>query len=108
MKIKTLQVQFAHLSERISTAGLLTRVSGATETSFGKMELLEYGEEESNAPTDIDDDDVKYEYTDLFCEDDDEEDYDLCSSYVENPFAHLVQARGHIICINCVKKNNLE
>ena len=48
VKLKTLQVQFAHLSERINTAGLLIRVGGATERSFRKMELLEFEEQEEN------------------------------------------------------------
>ena len=62
-------------------------------------------EDENNAPIDIDDDD-NYDNTDLFCEEDDEEDYDLCSGCDENLFAYLVQPCGHMICTNCVKKNN--
>ena len=58
VKLKTLQVQFEHLSERINTAGLLIRVGGATERPFRKKELLESEEEEeNNAPIDIADDD---------------------------------------------------
>ena len=73
-QMKTLQVQIAHLSERINTAGLLIHVSGANERSFRKMEMLEFEEEEeSNAPIDIDDDDI-YDNTDLFCEEDDGKD----------------------------------
>ena len=106
MKLKTLQVQFAHLSERINTAGLLIRVGGDTERSFGKMELSDFeGEEKNDVPIDIDDDD-NYDDTDLFCEEDDAEDYDLCSGADENDFAHLVQTCANMICTNCVKKNN--
>ena len=69
------------------------------------MELLQFEEEEeNNAPIDIDYDD-NYDDTDLFCEEDDEEKSDLCSGCDENLFAHLVQPCGHMICINCVKKN---
>ena len=46
LKLKTLQVQFAHLSEWINTAGLLIRVGGSTERSFKKIEVLEFEEEE--------------------------------------------------------------
>ena len=67
--------------------GLLLRVGGATEKFFRKMELLEFEEEEEhNAPINIDDDD-NYDNTELFCEEDDEEDYNLCSGCDENPFA---------------------
>ena len=46
----------------------------ATEKSFKKMELMYFEkEEENNAPIDIDDDDI-YDNTDLFYEEDDEED----------------------------------
>ena len=109
MKLKTLQVQLAHLSERrINNAGLLNRVGGATESSFRKMDLLEFEEEEeNNARIDIDVDD-NFDNTDLFCEEDDEEGYVLCSSCDENPFAHLVQQCGQMICTNCVKKNNCQ
>ena len=64
------------------------------------MELLkEFEEEEENiAP----DDDDNYDNTDLFCEEDHEEDYDLCSGCDEKPIAHLVQPCGHMICTNCV------
>ena len=56
MKLKTLQVQFAHLPERIEIAGLLIRVGGATGRAFRKMELLEFEEEEeNNAPIGEDD-----------------------------------------------------
>ena len=48
MKLKTPQVQFEHLLERINSAGLLIRVGGATEWSCRKMELLEFEEEEEN------------------------------------------------------------
>ena len=107
MKSKELQVIIAHFSERIKTAGLLIRVSGATEKSFRKMELLEFEEEEKIAPIDIDDGDSFFE-TDLFCEEDDEKDCDLCSCCDEDPFAHLVQPCGHMICTNCVKKENCQ
>ena len=70
------------------------------------MELLEFEEEEEiNAPSDIDDDDIS-DNTDLFCQEDEEEDKDLCSNCDENPIAHLVQPCGLIVCTNCVKKNN--
>ena len=93
------------ISDQINTAGLLIRDGGATESSFRKMELLEFEEEkENNAPIDIDVAD-KYDNTDPFCEDD-EKDYDLCSDSNDNPFAHLVQPCGNMICTNCVKKNN--
>ena len=106
VKLKTLQVQFAHLSERINTAGLLLGVGQATERSFGKMELSEFELEEKNdAPIDIDDDD-KYDDTDLFNEEDNEEDYDLCPGSDENTFVHLVQTCGHVNCTNCLKRNN--
>ena len=89
MKLKTLQV-FAHLSERIKTAVLLIRVRGGTKRSLRRMELLEFEEaEENNAPIDMDDDD-NYDNTNLFCEADDGEDYDLYSSCDENPIAHPV------------------
>ena len=102
MKLKTLQVKFAHLSERIKTVGLLIRVGEATERSFRKMELLEFeDEEENNAAIDLDYDD-NYDGTDLFCEEDDEKYYNLCSSCDENTFAHVVQACEHMICTNCV------
>ena len=108
MKLKTLLVQISHLSERINTAGLLIRVGGATDRFFRKMELLELEkEEENNAHIDINDDD-SYDNTVLFCEEDDEEDYDFCSSCDENPFAHLVQPCGHMTCTNFVKKNNCQ
>ena len=70
------------------------------------MELLEFEEEEENiAPIDIDDD-HNYDNTDLFCEEDDEEDYDLCSGCDGNPFAHLIQPCAHMICTSCVRTNN--
>ena len=76
-----------HTLERTYTVGLLLRVGGATEKFFRKMELLEFEEEEeNNAPINIDDDD-NYDNTELFCEEDDEEDYDLCSGCDEKPFA---------------------
>ena len=56
---------------------------------------------------DIDDDD-KYDNTDLFCEEDHEEDYDLCSGCDAKPIAHFVQPCGHKICTNCVQKNNCQ
>ena len=69
-----------------------------------KMEVLEFEEEEENiAPSDFDDDD-NHDNTDLFCEEDDEEDCDLCSACGENPFAYLVQPCGHLICTKCLKK----
>ena len=92
----------------MNTAELNIRVGGATEKSFRKMKLLEFREEEeNNAPIDIDDDD-SYDNTDLFCEEEDEEDNDLCSSCNENPIAHLIQPSGHMICTICVKKNNCQ
>ena len=51
VELKTLPVQFAHLSERINTVGLLIPVGGATERSFRKIELLEFKEEEENYPS---------------------------------------------------------
>ena len=107
-EIKTLKVQLKHLSKRrITNAGLLIRVGGATERSFRKMELLEFEEkEENNARIDIDVD-GNFDNTDLFCGEVDEDD-DLCSSCDENPFAHLVQPCGHMICTNCVKKINCQ
>ena len=99
-------MQFAQPSERINTARLRISVGGATEKSFRKIELLELeGEEEKNTPTDIDYD-HKFDRTDLFCEEDDEKDYDLCSGCDENRSAHLNQPCGHMISTNCVKKNN--
>ena len=54
------------------------------------MKLLEFEEgEEKFAPIDFDDDD-NCDKTDLFCEEDDEEDYDLCSSFHQNPFDPLI------------------
>ena len=38
-KLKTLQAQFVHLSEKINSTGFFIRVGGATERSFRKMEL---------------------------------------------------------------------
>ena len=69
------------------------------------MEMLkEFEEQEENkAPDDVDDD-TSYEISDLFCEEVDEEDYDLCSGSGGTPFAHLVQSCGDKICTNCVKK----
>ena len=75
-----------------------------------KWKLLEFEEEEEsndNAPIYIDDGD-NYDETDLFCEEDDEKDNDLCARSDENPIAHLVQPFGHLICPNCVKKNNCQ
>ena len=93
-------------NEQINTTEFLICVGGATERSFRKMELLKEfeEEEENNAPHDIDDDD-NYDNTDLFCEEDHEEDYDLCSDCDEKPIAHLVQPCGHMTCTNCVQKN---
>ena len=72
------------------------------------MELLEFEEEEeNNAPIDTDDDD-NYDNTDLFFEEVDEEDYDLCSSCDENCIVHLVQPCRHMNCTNCVKKKNCQ
>ena len=94
-------------NERINTTEFLIRVGGATERSFRKMELLkEFEEEEENNALDDIDDDGNYYNTDLFCEEGREEDYDLCSGCDEKPFAHLVQPCGHMICTNCVQKNN--
>ena len=90
VKLKTLQVQFAQLSERINTAGLLIRVGGATERSFRKMELLKFEEEEENNAAIDNGNDDNCDNSDLFCEDDDDEDCDLCSGCHENPSAHLV------------------
>ena len=54
--------------------GIFFCLGGATVRSFKKMEMVECEkEEENNAPIDIDDDD-SYDNTDLFCEEDDEED----------------------------------
>ena len=72
------------------------------------MGLLEFEEEEeNNAPLDIDVDD-NYDINDQFWEEDDEEGYNLCLGCDENPFAHLVQPCGHMICTNCVKKNKCQ
>ena len=62
-------------NERINTTEFLIRVGGATERSFRKIELVKEveEEEENNAPDDIDDDD-SYDSTDLFREEDHEED----------------------------------
>ena len=60
----------------MNTAELLFVAGGATESTFRKIELFEFEEEEeNNAPIDIDDDD-NYDNTDLFCEEDEEKDYD--------------------------------
>ena len=70
------------------------------------MEMLEFEEEEeNNFLIDSNDDDI-YDITDLFCEEDDEKESDLWLSCDKNPSAHLVQPCGHMICTNCVKKNN--
>ena len=53
------------------------------------MELLEFGEEEENiAHTYIDEE--NYDNTTVFCDQDDEKYYNLCSSFDENSFAQLV------------------
>ena len=72
------------------------------------MELLKKikEEEENNAPDDVDDE--NYDNTDLFREEDHEEDYDLSSGCDEKPIADLVQPCGHMICTNCVHKNNCQ
>ena len=58
--------------------GLLIRVGGASERSFRKMDLLEFeGEEEIKALIDVDDLD-NYDNPDLFCEEDNEKDNDVC------------------------------
>ena len=106
VKLKTLQVQFTHLSERKNTARLFIRVGEVTEKSFRKMELLEFGEDEKNTAAIDNDDDDNFDNTDLFCVEDDKEEYDLCSGCGENLIAHIVQPCGHMICTNCVKKNN--
>ena len=68
------------------------------------MELLEFEEEqENNAPIDTDADN-NYDNTDIFCEEDDEDDYELCSGCDENPEPHLVQPCGQMICTNCAKE----
>ena len=73
-----------------------------TERSFRERELLEFEvEEENSTPINIEDDD-NHDITYLFCE----EDYDLCSGCESNRIAHIVQPCGHMICTNCVKKNN--
>ena len=88
---------------------MLIRVCGATERSFRKIELLkEFKEEEENNAPNVIDDDNNFDNKDLFCEEEDEEDYDLCSGCDENPNAHLVQPCGHMICVNCVEKNNCQ
>ena len=70
------------------------------------MKVLEFEkEEDNNAPIDIDDD-GKYDKTDLFYEEDDVEDNDLCTGCNEIPIAYLVQPCGYMILTNCVKKNN--
>ena len=73
------------------------------------MELLKEFEEEkeNNAADDLDDDDF-YDSSNLFCEEVDEEEYDLCSGCYEKPIAHLVQTCGHMICATCVKNNKCQ
>ena len=85
--------------------GVTYSVDGASERSFKKIKFLEFEEEEeNNSPTDFDDD--GFDNTDLFCDEDDEEDYVLCSGCDENLFAHLGQLCSHMISTNCVIKNN--
>ena len=73
------------------------------------MELLkEIEEEQENKASDDVDDYDQYDNTDLFCEEDLEEDYDLCSGCDEKPITHLVQPCGHMICTNCIQKNNCQ
>ena len=72
---------------------------------FRKMELLDF--EQTNPPIDMDDDD-NCDNSVLSCEEDDEEDYDLCSSCDGNLFPRLVQPCGHMIFTNFVKKNNCQ
>ena len=68
------------------------------------MKLLkEFEEEEKNAPDDVADDN-NYDNKDVFCEEVDEEDYDLCSGCDEKPIANLVQPGRRMICTNCVQK----
>ena len=78
-------------NERINTTELLSRVGGATERSFRKMELLKKAEEEeeNNAPDDVADDN-NYDKSDLFCEEVDEEDYGLCSGCGEKPVVPIL------------------
>ena len=83
-----------HSSHRINTAGLLTRVGGASERSFREIELLkEFEEEENNAPDDVVDDD-NYLSSDLFFEEVDGKDYDLCSGCDGNLFSTLSNRAG--------------
>ena len=94
-----------HTSQKKISAGLLVRVGGATEKSFKKMKFLEVEEEEENiAHIGINDEDDNYDNTDLLCEQDDGDDYNLCSGCDENLTAHLVQPGGYLIRTNCVKK----
>ena len=74
-------------NERNNTREFLIGVGGATERSFRKIELLkEFVEEEENyAPDDVADDN-NYDNSDVFCEEVDKEDYDLCSSCDEKPY----------------------
>ena len=92
---------------QLNTVEFFNRVGGATERYFGKMEVLKKfeGEEKNNAPDDVDGDD-SHNNRDLFCEEVDEEDYDLCSGCNEKPIAHLLQPWGHTICSNCVTNKN--
>ena len=64
-------------------------------------------EEENNAHIGIDDEDDNYDNTDLFCEQADGDDYNLCSGCDENVTVHLVQPCGYLICTTCVKKKTV-
>ena len=112
MNLKTLQVQFAHLSERTNTEALLVGVGGATERSFRKIELLEIEEEEEEeenfAAICNDDVDDNYDNTDIFCEQDGEEDYDLCSGCDENSYCPPCATMRAYDFTNCVKKSNCQ
>ena len=90
-------------NKRNNTTEFLIRVGGPTGRSFREMELLKKfeEEEESNALDDVADDNNCN--NDVFREEVDGEDYDLCSGCDEKPFAHLVQPCGHMNCTNCVQ-----
>ena len=73
------------------------------------MELLEFTEEEKNVAIDIVvDDDDDDDNTDLFCEEDVDEDYVSCPDCGENNFAHFFEPCRRMIYTNCVKNNNCQ
>ena len=96
-------------NERINTVKFIICVFGSTGRSFRNIEMAKKieEEEERNAPVDVADD-SNYEKSDLFCEEADDEGYNLCSGCDEKPIAHLVQPCRHVICTDCVKKTNCQ